>query len=143
MTRNEFHNIKIGDELVITTHGRNKGKRGIVREIKRDNDGPCIVYLEPVDCVFEFCSDYGRWRIKGNLYGWNSYGISYPKKLISKEFNVCLINEKEDDEVICWTAEKFTLKELEIVDKFLKELNEHVNMDTCSCINIEITNSQK
>lgn len=143
MTRNEFRNIKIGEEIIITTHGKNKGKKGIVKEIRRDKDGPCIIYLEPVDCVFEFCPDYKRWQNNDGLYGWNSYGIKYPKKQINKEFYVSVINEKEDDEVICWPAENFTSKELEVVTRFLKEMNEHVDMDTCTYINIEIINSQE
>lgn len=143
MTKNEFTNITIGDKIVINTHGKNMGKMGIVREIRCNNDGPLIVYLEPIDCTFEFCHDYRRWQNKDGLYGWNRYGIGYPKKPVNKEFCVSVINEKEDDEVICWPAENFTSKELESVKRFLKELNGHVDMDTCAYINIEILDSNK
>jgi hypothetical protein len=63
----------------ITVHGKNKGKMGIVKEFRYDSNlEPCLAYIEPYQCEFEFYEGRALCT-KDGLYGWNNYGISRVK----------------------------------------------------------------
>jgi hypothetical protein len=85
MTKKEFRNLKVGEKVVITVHGRNQGKIGIVKYIGRDQFGLGLAYLEPFECEFEMYPQRGLRNADG-LCGWNHYGIAYLKKgLVDEE----------------------------------------------------------
>jgi hypothetical protein len=119
MNKNEASKLKIGDTVVITQHGKNKGKKGIVREIHGST-----AYLEPFECEFEFVND-SSWRLhsREGLYGYNTVSINYPKEPSNKEFQVALMYKNDE---ISWSTDNFTSNELKIIDRFLKEVDEHI-----------------
>lgn len=121
MTNEEFRNLKIGDVVELINHGQNKGKKGIVRDIKRDAFGTGIAYLEPLDCEF-LITKYRRSNSDG-FYGWNKFGIGYPKKEHNREF---YISETFGGDGVSWPANNFTLEELKTIERFLKEFKEKV-----------------
>lgn len=137
MTKNEFNNLTIGDKVVITTHGKNRGKIGIVREIEKSEFGQDLAYLEPFECAFEFCNDRKLHNTEG-LFGWNSMGINYIKRPSVKEFHVAGISILNS---VSWPVNNFTPKELNVIDRFLKELKEHTDkvlIDSVSILDREI-----
>lgn len=136
MKKEEFTNLKVGEKVVLINHGKNKGKMGIVKEIIRDNYGSGSAYLEPVDCEFEV--KYSRKTNKDGLYGWNQYGIGYPKRLSDeRKFYIASLYGKHS---ISWSTENFTSKELITIDRFLKELNNRI--DGVSIESIVITDKE-
>lgn len=81
MNKVELSNIKIGDTVVITQHGKNQGKKGSVVSV---NDR--TVYLIPVDCEFEFTNN-SAWRLHRRdegIYGFSYVSINYPDKMGNK-----------------------------------------------------------
>jgi hypothetical protein len=122
MTKDEFLNLRIGDTVVITNHGKNKGKMGIVDDIIRGGVfGLGCAYLEPFECEFEFSNSL-RPKNKEGLYGWNHHGINYPKSPVSKDFYIEAMYTRDG---VSWAANNFTLSELIVIERFLKEFNEH------------------
>ena len=115
MTKNELKNLKIGDRVVITTHGKNQGKMGIVNGVYDWG-----AYLEPFQCEFEFSKSTHKLTDENGNYGFNVGSIAYPKKQIKKEFYVCTMFAGDE---VSWSANNFTEKELDIIERFLSELN--------------------
>jgi len=79
MTKQELLNLRIGNKVVITNHGKNKGKMGIVNDIIRGPFGAGMVYIEPIDCKFEFTHKNYHTTNDEGYYAWNYYSIGYPK----------------------------------------------------------------
>jgi len=79
MLKNEFLNLRIGDKVVLISHGKNKGKMAIVDDIIRGPGDMGTAYLEPINCEFEFTNNNHKPN-KNGLYGWNHLGIGLPKK---------------------------------------------------------------
>jgi hypothetical protein len=132
MNKKEFENLKIGDIVEITSHGKNRGKKGLVSDIKRNiTYGGGKVFLAPIDCEFEF---YKTRRTKLNEFGlseWKHESINYPKPQTNKHFYVgTMFGEKG----ISWPAKNFTSKELDVIDRFLKEFNERASGCCVDCI---------
>jgi hypothetical protein len=125
MTRYEFNQVKLGDIVEISMHGFNKGKKGIIRDIKRDPDGDTrLVYLEPLECEFVFGKGTIKpLRMKDGLYPWNNRGINYLKQPHGKTFYIA---EMFGAEGVSWSAENFTETELKVIDRFLTELDDHI-----------------
>lgn len=93
MTRHEFKSIKIGDTVMITQHGKNRGKLGTVKNIHG-----YTLYLSPLDCEFEFTDKnyWGSWRFRNGLCGFNYVSLNYPEK----ERTISKINAKNKEEAI-------------------------------------------
>jgi len=61
MTRDDFKNLKLGDMVRLTTHGRNYNKMGIVKEISRIGRHDLINYpIKDVDVSVPI-DRYGTW----------------------------------------------------------------------------------
>lgn len=94
MTRDEFKNLKLGEVVQITTYGKNRGKMGIVKEIRRDfkdwETAPSVyqsgsVYLKPLNCVFDFVNGLQKRKNKNGFYSWSHRGVNYPNKVSDKD----------------------------------------------------------
>lgn len=120
----DFSNLKVGDVVIITAPGANKGKQGIVSEIEKVSRLG-IAYLKPLNCEFEFPDGANlEARFKNGLYGWYRHWIAQlPKPKVDKLF---YISRMYGEEGIEWSTENFNERELKVVEKFLKELNEHI-----------------
>lgn len=120
----EFKNIQIGDIVIITQHGKNQGKMGIVRKIDEGS-----VYLEPFQCEFEFANKSG-WRLHKykDLYGFGYVSVNHPSRP-EKSDKTFYIADKYGGEGIEWSTSNFTNNELNVIDRFLKELEEHSDIE--------------
>jgi hypothetical protein len=110
MTRQEFENLKAGDVVVITQHGKNRGRQGTVSEISNGT-----VYLTPLNCEFEF-SNKNSWRLhrrKEGLYGFGYESINYPTKEL--EFGSVVRNSCREDG--CSVIAKVYSKEISVTFK--------------------------
>jgi len=82
MNKKEFSNLKTGEVVIITVHGKNFGKQGIVEAIhyNRNNEGG-RAYLRPLNCIFEFSKSVNSVRISDNgLCRFGHSNISYLNK---------------------------------------------------------------
>lgn len=111
MNQKEFKKLKVGDIVVITVHGMNNGKKGVVREIAGRT-----VYLEPHKCVFEFSSSH-RWRFnrKPGLYGYNYISLAMSSVLDDEEkrdqsFVIKFVGTEEQVEQFIREMQKSTKK---------------------------------
>jgi hypothetical protein len=124
MTREEFGKVQIGDMVVITVHGQNYGKKGIVFDMHRDkNFGTGWVYLEPYECEFTFSNP--RKTNKDGFYIFRHPFIGYPKK--ETEGKTFCISQMDNMNLIEWPTTNFTDSELKVIDRFLEELNKHID----------------
>lgn len=119
--KSEFKNLQIGDVVIITSHGKNRGKMGIVREIRRRPQYGGIAYLEPLNCEFEFSNIQTRQQNKDGFYWWQHTNIRYPEKDSKKKFYVSVFFET----AVSWPTTNFNQKELAVIERYLKELTEH------------------
>ena len=123
MTKKELQNLRIGDIVVISIHGNNKGKRGTVDDIIRYECGG-VVYLTPLDCEFTFYNPKTRCKDKNGLYQFRHESIQLDKPIVKKEFYMVPMLGKKP---ITWSADNFTSKELIVIDRFIKELIENAS----------------
>ena len=95
MDKKEHKNLKVGDIVVISGQGYNKGKRGIVSSIQIIYDNRSEVYLKPLDGEFIFYNKNIRTKNKDGLYGFSSTTIQFytqkekPLLLLIYRFFVC------------------------------------------------------
>lgn len=76
MTGKELQDLRIGDIVIISTHGQNKGKRGQVDDIIRGS-----AYLRPLDGEFTFYNQSSRTKNENGLYRFAHETIQvYPRK---------------------------------------------------------------
>ena len=120
MLKSEFNNLRMGDTVVITNHGRNKGKMGIVKNIVRHDVNEGTIYIEPIDCDFSFTNSYRKPNKEG-LYSWSRQSIGLLKKPHNKKFYV---EQMFGEDSVSWSADNFTLDDLLIIDRFLNKFNE-------------------
>lgn len=126
MIKQEFKNLKIGDIVVITAHGKNKGKTGIVSEIYRDTlFGTGIAYLKPFKCEFG-SSNKNAWRNKKpGLYGFSYVSIDCLDR--KKSDKIFCVDDMYGNNSASWPTNNFTEQDLKVIDRFLQELNEHAS----------------
>jgi hypothetical protein len=72
MNRNDLECLQCGDIVEITQAGLNRGKKAKVAYIKNNEYG-MKVYLEPINCEFEFSNEYYAKRRKHAVHGWMSF----------------------------------------------------------------------
>jgi ribosomal protein L24 len=78
MNRTEFYDLEIGDMVVVTIQGKNKGKLGIVREIIREGLPSDGAYIEPFQCEFEYANASTlKSKCKDGLHHYNHRAINY------------------------------------------------------------------
>ena len=118
MDKKQFNNLRIGDTVIVTIHGQNKGKIGVVEDIVRFG-GYGTAYLRPVGCEFGFSNP--RKKNKDSLYGFTNSSIQIIKPGEKKKFYVA---EMFGGEGRSWSADNFNTRELKIIERFLEEFNE-------------------
>jgi hypothetical protein len=134
MTKDEFRDLRIEDKVVLTNHGKNKGKMGIVKDIIRGPFNMGIAYLEPFECEFEFINAKSpHIPNKNGFYGWNQNGIDLPKKPVNKEFYLRTLYGNTG---ISWPADNFTEKELDVISRFLEEVSDHMGIEKIGSVDI-------
>jgi hypothetical protein len=140
MTKEEFKKLKTGDMVQITTHGKNRGKIGIVKRIRRDyKDWETLprvyqgggVYLEPFNQKFEFSKNSSRKPDAAGLYYWDHANVGFAVEDCEKEFYVAA---KFGEIGISWPTTNFNMKELVVIQRFLTELNDHAGAITIEAI---------
>lgn len=124
MNKEELKNLRIGDIVIVSGHGNNKGKRGIVNDIVRFGGERGETYLNPLDGEFTFYNQNTRRRNKDGLYGFAHQTIQLysTKEAPKKEF---YITGRFLEKGITWSANSFTSKDLVVLNRFIKELNEN------------------
>jgi len=123
MNQKELKNLKVGNIVVITTHGGNQGKRGMVTEILRDMWGESNVYLQPLDGEFTFYNPKTRRKNKHGFYAFAHQTFQLIPSIDEpiKEFYMTpMLGNKP----ITWPANNYTPKELVTLKRFIKDLNE-------------------
>jgi len=121
MTKNEFNNLRIGDTVVVTNHGRNKGKMGTVRDIVRHDINEGAIYIEPIDCEFGFANSYRKPNKEG-CWSWSRQSIGLPKK--NSKDKIFYIVEAHGGDGVSWSTKNFTEAELKVIERFLEEVEE-------------------
>jgi hypothetical protein len=132
MRKEEFGNVKVGDVVTIIVHGKNKGKQGIVSEISHKSPSKVgKVYLTPLNCTFDFCDVERKAVNKDWLFGWELRHVAYPEKaekyLKPHKDKSFYVGVMFGDEGLSWPADNFTPKELEVIERFLEELNDNAS----------------
>lgn len=133
MTQSEFWNLEVGDIVIVTAHGRNKGKKGEVAEISRSTHGRGPIYLKPLDGEFEFYSPRTRNINKDGLFAFSYETIALAEKRPKKEFYIGVMFGESGPS---WPADNFTHTELKVIERFLKEFNEHAEGLSIDCVAI-------
>ena len=95
MTRSEFKDLRIGDIVKITQHGKNREKQGVVSDIVRGPMYGGAIYLTPLNCEFQFSNEKTKsLRFKNGCYRWRYESIAYANK-ISKPIDLSKASTKE------------------------------------------------
>ena len=119
MTYSEFLETKVGDEVIIRGNTSYRGARAIIIE-------PCIKHM----------SDDINVRIKGTNvekeYFYKNVSVVGFKEC-KKEFKISKLVGKDD---IFWSTENFSPRELDVIDRFLKEVNRRAHGVTVKSINL-------
>jgi len=127
MRKEEVLDLRIGNIVVVSSkNSKNLGKRGTVRDIIRF-DGSANILVEPIDCQFEFSKGQEPFT-KNGAYKYSHYALQLDDKplkeptkpIVNKEFYA---SSKFGKAGLHWSTSSFTSKELNVVDRFLKELN--------------------
>jgi ribosomal protein L24 len=109
MKADQLKNVNIGDELIVTHRGRNKGKIGIVRHLSTDTG---FVWLEPKNCSFELSNK----ELK-------KYEIDKVKWYMFKYTQVNFIEKEiEPNRIIGWIVAESKQEAIDALEKMLEQM---------------------
>lgn len=124
MNREQFNNLRIGDIVSVTVQGNNKGKKGVVEDIIRSPY--YTVYLKCLNEDFEFYDKKAKdRRSKNGAYAFNYCSLQIASdKDHGKRFYIV---EMFGGRGVAWSADEYTLKEISLIERFLKDFNKKVH----------------